>query len=123
MEFRRVLFRSDSVHELSEFGVGVARIQSNPYATDRGRGEKGDEEIRPGDGQCGDPITTLCASGDKSARTVVDRVLEHRISQTRVSRNNRFGLSTLRCPSIKNIMVAWRCFSDVLLHPGTLEGK
>src|SRR3546814_9830135 len=96
--------RRDSVHELSEFGVGVARIQSNPYATDRGRGEKGDEEIRPGDGQCGDPITTLCASGDKSARTVVDRVLEHRISQTRVSRNNRFGLSTLRCPSIKIIM-------------------
>src|SRR3546814_20138125 len=32
--------RRDSVHELSEFGVGVARIQYNPYATDRGRGEK-----------------------------------------------------------------------------------
>src|SRR3546814_5310830 len=87
--------RRDPVHVLSEFGVGVARIQSNPFATDRGRGEKGDEEIRPGDGQCGDPITTLCASGDKSARTVVDRVLEHRISQTRRSEEHTSELQSL----------------------------
>src|SRR3546814_13196984 len=111
MEFRRVLFRSDSVHELSEFGVGVARIQSNPYATDRGRGENGDEEIRPGDGQCGDPITTLCASGDKSAPTVVDRVLAHRISHTRVSRNHRFELSPPPYSSHTHNIVPWRFFN------------
>src|SRR3546814_17283183 len=45
--------RRDYVHELLEFVVGVARILSNPYATDRRRGQQGDEEHRPGGGQSG----------------------------------------------------------------------